>query len=148
MAPESHHRAGTYWHAAGPVTGVGARRAAHGALLAVAAVATLTVVFHVDGPVRILSVFVAVCLLPGAAILTAAPVDDPLAWLGLSIVISFAAGAVVCCGMVAAGWWHPSVLGIMSLAGCGVLVNDLVRGPGRAGGNRHTAGAAVTNTPS
>ncbi|MGF7236220.1 MAG: hypothetical protein ACQSGP_14835 [Frankia sp.] len=109
------------------MTGVSFRRGTDLALLVDAAVAALTVGLDLNSPVRVITVLIAVCLLPGAAVLTAAPVTDRLAWLGLASVISLAAGTMLGCAMLVVHWWHPGAFGAVGLVCAAVLAADLVR---------------------
>ncbi len=120
------------------------RRGTAVALLADALAAAASVGLDLHGPVRVVTVLIALCLLPGAAVLTAVPVTDQLAWLGLATVLSLGIGTLLACGMLVAHWWHPGAFGAVGLLCAGVLVADLARGRRARKGPAAPAGPAGT----
>jgi hypothetical protein len=78
---------------------------------------------------RVLLVLASACLIPGGALLTRLPVEDPLEALGVAIALGLTIEAAGALGMVWTGWWHPLGWGVVLLSLAGVLlVLDLRRG--------------------
>ncbi len=110
------------------------RRATAEFLLLLLAIATVAVcLLETHGAARLLLLLAAACLIPGSALLTLLPVEDPLEAFGLAVGLGFTietAGALV---MVWTGWWHPMgwavVLGAIA---CAMLAADLGRTVARA----------------
>jgi hypothetical protein len=76
-------------------------------------------------PVLALVVF---AFLPGAAVLTLAPVDTLLTWCLLSILLSLSIETLTSLLTLYAHAWHPMLLaGILGAASIGLLVLDVVR---------------------
>lgn len=95
-------------------------------LLAVLAVAACVLDAH--GVIRLLLVLAAACLIPGGAVLTLLPVEDPLEAVGLAVGLGFSIEAVGALAMVWTGWWHPFGWGVALVSAAGVMfVLDLAR---------------------
>jgi hypothetical protein len=93
------------------------------ALAALAALASLT---HGSGVVRPLLVVLAASLVPGAALLTRLPAQDPLETVAIAITASLCIESIGALVMVWTGWWHPVgwALGLTAVA-CVMFALDL-----------------------
>lgn len=95
-------------------------------LLAAATVASL--LLDAPSPIRLLLLLAAACLIPGSALLTLLPVEDPFEAFALAVGFGFTLETVGALAMVWTGWWHPYgwtiVLGALA---CVMLTLDLRR---------------------
>ncbi len=96
------------------------RSRAHLALVVLVAGVAALALASLEHPVRTLAAFLAAALVPGAAVLSRAPVDDVLAWLGLSVALSLAIETACSLAMVWLGLWSP--LGLAAILGTGSVV--------------------------
>jgi hypothetical protein len=104
------------------------RAALDGALLALAALATVLVAAFPDSPARPLCVFLAAIFVPGGAVLTRLRVRDPAAFAGLAIAISLAIETAISLVLVWTRWFEPDALGFALLAiALPLLTIDLLR---------------------
>jgi uncharacterized membrane protein len=98
-------------------------------LLLSLAIATIAVcLLAPDSNARQLLVLAAACLVPGGALLTRLPVEDPLEAFGLAVGLGFTIEAIGTLAMIWTGWWHPLGWAIVLVsAACGMFVLDLRR---------------------
>jgi hypothetical protein len=104
------------------------RLAADSLLLLLAAATAAICLGETNTQLRLLLVLVSACLVPGGAMLTRLPVEDPLEAIGLAASLGFCIEALGALAMVWTGWWHPfgwaaTVLAVASL----VLALDIRR---------------------
>jgi hypothetical protein len=110
---------------------------ADSALLALAALTAAACLMHASGGARPVLVALGAGLIPGAAVLTRLPAQDPLDAIALAVALSLcieAAGALV---MIWTGWWHPVGWALaLSATACTALGLDARNALVRAGGKR------------
>jgi hypothetical protein len=112
-----------------PPRGLGSprRRAAVDCLLLLlAAVTAASCLADPHGTVRVLAVLAAACLIPGGALLTRLPVEEPFEAVGLAVGLGFTVEAAGALAMLWIGFWHP-VAWALVLGGvaCAMLAIDL-----------------------
>ncbi len=113
---------------AGPV----GRVTADGLLLLLAAATVAACLLDTHGAARLLLLLAAACLIPGCALLTLLPVEDPLEAFGLAVGLGFSIEALGALTMVWSGWWHPVGLAVaLGAVACAMLAVDLARGVAR-----------------
>jgi uncharacterized membrane protein len=97
-------------------------------LLSLAAATIAVCLLAPDSIARLLLVLAAACLVPGGALLTRLPVEDPLEAFGLAVGLGFTIEAIGTLAMIWTGWWHPLGWAIVLVsAACGMFVLDLRR---------------------
>jgi uncharacterized membrane protein len=97
-------------------------------LLSLAAATIAVCLLAPDSIARLLLVLAAACLVPGSALLTRLPVEDPLEAFGLAVGLGFTIEAIGTLAMVWTGWWHPLEWAIVLVtAACGMFLLDLRR---------------------
>lgn len=89
------------------------------ALLALAAITAAACLTGGAGVARPLLVALAACLIPGAALLTRLPAQDPLEALALMVTASLCIEAIGALVMIWTGWWHPVGWALILTAGAG-----------------------------
>jgi hypothetical protein len=96
-------------------------------LIALVAGTAVVVAFGGSSAVRLITVLVAFCVVPGAAFLGRVPLeDDFVGSLGLAIALSLAAETAVALIMIWTGWWHPRTLAFaLGVASCSPVFFDL-----------------------
>lgn len=95
-------------------------------LLLLAAVTIVVCLLDAQGTARLLLVLAAACLIPGSALLTLLPVEDPLEAFALAVGLGFTVEAVGALVMIWTGWWHPLGWAIaLGMVACGMLALDL-----------------------
>jgi hypothetical protein len=98
-------------------------------LLLVLALATVTSCLPAThSALRLLLLLASACLIPGGALLTRLPLEDPLEAFGLAVGVGFSIEAVGTLAMIWTGWWHPFGWAL-ALVGCAcvMFVLDLHR---------------------
>lgn len=111
----------------------GDRRARlNASLLALLGAAALLGVVRVQ-PLSALVMLVAMCVVPGAALLTRVGAPDVLTAVALAVGLSLALDTAVATVLAATGWWHPELAAGAVAAGAVVLlVSDLRTAPANA----------------
>ncbi len=98
------------------------------AMLALTAALVIAVAFPFLTPLRPGLALAAFALLPGAALLTLAPVDSFLTWCLVSVLVSLAVETLTSLILLWLHFWHPlllaSALGVISVT---LLGRDLYR---------------------
>jgi hypothetical protein len=97
-------------------------------LLSLAAATISVCLLDTHSIARLLLVLAAACLVPGGALLTRLPVEDPLEAFGLAVGLGFTIEAIGTLAMIWAGWWHPLGWAIaLVTAACMMFLLDLRR---------------------
>ena len=96
------------------------RSGAHVALVVLVALVAVLALASLEHPLRTLAAFLAAALVPGAAVLSRAPVDDLLTWVGLSVALSLAIETACSLAMVWLGLWSP--LALAAILGTGSVL--------------------------
>jgi uncharacterized membrane protein len=97
-------------------------------LLSLSAATIAVCLLAPDSIARLLLVLAAACLVPGGALLTRLPVEDPLEAFGLAVGLGLTIEAIGTLAMVWTGWWHPLGWAIVLVStACGMFVLDLRR---------------------
>jgi hypothetical protein len=79
-------------------------------------------------PLSALVMLVAMCVVPGAALLTRVPTSEPIVTLAVAVGLSLAVDTAVATVLAWAGWWYPEVAATAVAASAVVLlVTDLRR---------------------
>jgi hypothetical protein len=95
-------------------------------LLALASASVAVCVAGASGAVRLVLVFVAACLLPGAALLTRLRIQSTLERSALAVGISLCVEAAGSLAMIWTGWWHPDAWALaLVLVSCALIAADL-----------------------
>jgi hypothetical protein len=97
-------------------------------LLSLAAATIAVCLLDTHSNARLLLILAAACLVPGGALLTRLPVEDPLEAFGLAVGLGFTIEAIGTLAMIWTGWWHP--LGwamVLVSAACVMFLLDLRR---------------------
>jgi len=98
------------------------------ALLALAEVLLLAVFLPILAPVRPGVALAACVLLPGAAVLTLAPVDSLLTWCLVSVLLSLSIETISSLLILWLHIWHPAVLAVvLGSLSVALLGRDLYR---------------------
>jgi hypothetical protein len=101
-------------------------------LLALVGAAALLSVVQVQ-PLFALVMLVAMCVVPGAALLIRVGAPDALTAVALAVGLSLAFDTAVAAGLALTGWWHPELAAGAVAAGAVVLlVSDLRTAPANA----------------
>ena len=104
------------------------RVAADAALLGLIAAAIAVIAMPAADPARPLVVLLAMCLVPGGALLTRLLVSDVATAFGLAVGLSLAIEALVASVMAVTGWWHPEVAAVaLGAVAAAMLALDLRR---------------------
>ena len=132
MTPTTQHRRRPEKeHELGQPGWLGAPRrciAADCLLLCLAAATVAVCVLDTHSTACLLLVLAAACLIPGGALLTRLPVEDPLEAVGLAVGLGFTIEAIGTLAMIWTGWWHPLGWAIVLVAAaCLMFVFDLRR---------------------
>jgi hypothetical protein len=93
------------------------------ALVSAAAVLGVTQV----QPLSALVMLVAMCVVPGAALLTRIGAPDALTAVALAVGLSLAVDTAVATALAGSGWWHPGIAFGATAAGAVVLLLSDVR---------------------
>lgn len=97
-------------------------------LLSLAAATVAVCLLGTHSIARLLLVLAAACLVPGGALLTRLPVEDPLEAFGLAVGLGFTIEAIGTLAMIWTGWWHPLGWAIVLVsAACVMFLLDLRR---------------------
>lgn len=106
------------------------------ALVGLALLAVASSIFGPSGTPRLLIVLAAACLLPGGALLTLLPVEDPLLVPALAVALSLTVEALGALAMIWSGFWHPVGWAVtLGTLACGLLLRDLARATSRRTGD-------------
>jgi hypothetical protein len=95
-------------------------------LLALASASVAMRLAGASGAARLVLVFVAACLLPGAALLTRLSVQSTLERCALAVGLSLCVEAAGSLAMIWTGWWHPDAWALaLVVASCALIAVDL-----------------------
>jgi hypothetical protein len=78
-------------------------------------------------PLSAIVILVAMCVIPGAAVLTRIGAPDALTALALAVGLSLAVDTAVAAALAGSGWWHPGIAAGATAAGAVVLLLADVR---------------------
>jgi hypothetical protein len=78
-------------------------------------------------PLSAIVILVAMCVIPGAAVLTRIGAPDALTALALAVGLSLAIDTAVATVLAVRGWWHPGLAAGAVAAGAVVLLRSAVR---------------------